>query len=80
MDTSLSPMLWHTHDQPSNCKQAQRIILKSYISFIEFKDFHFMAQRANSEGWDCNESKTGHDAMIIVSNELVQLLQILTKK
>jgi hypothetical protein len=40
-----------------------------------------MAQRAKSEEtWDCYELKTGHDAMIIVPNDLIRLLlQILFK-
>ena len=47
----------------------------------DFKNFHFMAQRAKSEEtWDYYELKTGHDVMIIVPNDLVRLLlQILFK-
>ena len=37
----------------------------------DFKNFHFMAQRAKSEEtWDYYELKTGHDVMIIVPNDL----------
>jgi hypothetical protein len=78
METRLSSMPWHTHDQPLRIIsiQAQRIP-KTYISCTEFKDFHFMAQRAKSQGWDYHELKTGHDAMITVPNEVAQLLPMI---
>jgi pimeloyl-ACP methyl ester carboxylesterase len=80
METRLSSMPWHTHDQPLRIIniQAQRIP-KTYISCTEFKDFHFMAQRAKSQGWDYHELKTGHDAMITVPNEVAQLLHTMIK-
>jgi hypothetical protein len=37
-----------------------------------------MAERAKLQaGWDYHELKAGHDAMITVPNELVQVLEIL---
>jgi hypothetical protein len=61
-------MPWHTYDQPIRINNLEaRKILKSYISCTEFKDFHFMPQKAKLQlGWDYYELKTGHDAMITV--------------
>jgi hypothetical protein len=37
-----------------------------------------MAQKSKLQlGWDYHELKSGHDAMIIVPNELVQVLETL---
>jgi pimeloyl-ACP methyl ester carboxylesterase len=79
MNRHLSPMPWHTHDQPIRINNPEaRKIPKSYISCTEYKDFHFMAQRAKLQlGWDYHELKTGHDAMIIAPNEFVQVLETL---
>jgi pimeloyl-ACP methyl ester carboxylesterase len=79
MNTRLSPMPWHTHDQPiriTNLK-AKRLP-KSYISCTEFGDSQFKAQKSQAE-WDYHELRTGHDAMITVPNKLAQLLQTLVK-
>jgi pimeloyl-ACP methyl ester carboxylesterase len=49
MNTRLSPMPWHTHDQPIRITNSEaKKLPKSYISCTEFKDFHFMAQKAKS--------------------------------
>jgi pimeloyl-ACP methyl ester carboxylesterase len=79
MNRHLSPMPWHTHDQPIRINNPEaRKIPKSYISCTEYKDFHFMAQRAKLQlDWDYHELKTGHDAMIIAPNEFVQVLETL---
>ena len=80
MNTRLSPMPWHTHDQPiriSNLKA--RRLPKSYISCTEFGDSQFKAQKSPAADWDYHELKTGHDAMITIPNELAQLLQTLVK-
>jgi pimeloyl-ACP methyl ester carboxylesterase len=82
----LSPMPWHTHDQPIRINNPEaKKITKSYISCTEYKvsfylsQFHFMAQKAKLRlGWDYHELKSGHEAMIIVPNELVQILETLT--
>ena len=82
MNARLCPMPWHTHDQPLRIVNIKaNKIPKTYISCTDFKDFHFMAQRAKThEDTDYYELKTGHDAMITVPNELVRLLlQILSK-
>jgi pimeloyl-ACP methyl ester carboxylesterase len=81
MNSRLCPMPWHTHDQSLRIVnlQAQKI-LKSYISCTEFKNFHFMAQRARSQsGWDYHELKRGHDAMITLPDEVVQILELISK-
>ncbi len=72
-------MPWHTHDQPIRINNLEaKKIPTSYISYTEYKDFHFMAQKAKLQlGWDYHELKSGHDAMIIVPNELVQILETL---
>lgn len=79
----LSPMPWHTHDQPIRINNPEaKKIPKSYISCTEsnYKGLHFMAQKAKQLGWDYHELKSGHNAMIIVPNELVQLLESLENK
>ena len=79
MNRHLSPMPWHTHDQPIaiNNPKAKKIPT-SYVSCTEYKDFHFMAQKAKLQlVRDYHELKSGHDAMIIVPNELVQILEAL---
>jgi pimeloyl-ACP methyl ester carboxylesterase len=79
MKTRLSPMPWHTHDQPIRLSNPEaRSVPKSYISCTEYNNFHFMAQRAKSAGWDYHELKTGHDAMITVPDRLVQTLEKLS--
>jgi len=76
MKTRLSPMPWHTHDQPVRLTNSEAMnIPKSYISCTEYNNFHFMAQKAKSAGWDYHELKTGHDAMITVPVKLVQKLE-----
>jgi len=82
MKPRLSPMPWHTHDQAVRITNSEVMnnIPKSYISCTEYEDFHFMAQRARSAGWDYHELKTGHDAMITVPDKLVQILEKLSTK
>ena len=78
MKTRLSPMPWHTHDQPIKITNPEASRLpKSYISCTEYSEFHFMAQKARAKGWDYHELKTGHDATINVPHELVQILEAL---
>jgi len=79
MKTRLSPMPWHTHDQPVRLTNPEAMnVPRSYISCTEYNNFHFMAQRAKSAGWDYHELRTGHDAMITVPDELVQKLKKLS--
>lgn len=79
----LSPMPWHTHDQPLRINNPEaKKIPKSYISCTEYsteyKGLHFMAQKAKLQlGWDYHELKSGHLANVIVPNELVQILETL---
>ena len=45
MKSRLSPMPWHTHDQPIRLTNPETInIPRSYTSCIEYDNFHFMAQ------------------------------------
>ena len=76
MKTRLSPMPWHTHDQPVRLTNSEAMnIPKSYISCTEYNNFHFMTQRAKSAGWEYHELETGHDAMITVPVKLVHKLE-----
>jgi pimeloyl-ACP methyl ester carboxylesterase len=79
MNRHLCPMPLHTHDQPIEINDPEaKKISKSYVSCIEYMNFHFMAQKARLQlGWDYHELKSGHDAMITVPNELVQVLETL---
>jgi pimeloyl-ACP methyl ester carboxylesterase len=46
MNSRLSPMPWHTHDQPIRINNPEaKKIRRSYICCTEFKDFHFIAQK-----------------------------------
>ena len=75
MNTRLCPMPWHTHDQPLRITNPQaKKLPKSYISCTEFGYSQFKAQNSTKD-WNYHELKTGHDAMITVPNELVQMLQ-----
>ena len=78
MKTRLSPMPWHTHDQPIRITNPKsKRLPKSYISCTEFGESQFKAQKSQ-EDWDYHELKTGHDAMITVPDKLAaQLLQTL---
>jgi pimeloyl-ACP methyl ester carboxylesterase len=64
MITRLSPMPWHTHDQPIRITNAKaKRLPKSYISCTEFGDSQFKAQKS-PEDWDYHKLMKGHDAMI----------------
>ena len=79
MKTRLSPMPWHTHDQPVRLTNSEAMkIPKSYISSTEYNNFHFMAQRAKSAGWDYHELRTGHYAMVTVPDKLAEILDKLS--
>jgi pimeloyl-ACP methyl ester carboxylesterase len=74
MKPRLSPMPWHTHDQPSRITNLEaKKIFKSYITCTEFGDF--MINKAKSEHIDYHELRMGHDVMITAPNELAVLLQ-----
>jgi pimeloyl-ACP methyl ester carboxylesterase len=76
MRTRLSPMPWHTHDQPIRITNSEANRLpKSYISCTEFGESQFKAQ--SLRGWDYHELMRGHDAMITAPKELVQMLEAL---
>ena len=79
MRARLSPMPWHTHDQPIRITNPEAIRLpKSYISCTEFGESQFKALRSQA-GWDYYELMKGHDAMITVPTELAQVLKALDK-
>ena len=74
MKPRLSPMPWHTHDQPSRITNLEaKKIPKSYITCTAFGDF--MINKAKSQHIAYHELRKGHDAMITAPNELAVLLQ-----
>jgi pimeloyl-ACP methyl ester carboxylesterase len=77
MSSRLSPMPWHTHDQPIRITNMNfQTLPKSFISFSEFGHSQFKTQKSDV-GWDYHELMSGHDAMITAPNELVKLLESL---
>ncbi|MDX1372276.1 MAG: alpha/beta hydrolase [Nitrososphaeraceae archaeon] len=81
MKERLTPMPWHTHDQPIQIKNPEaRMISKSYISCTKYKESQFIAKKVkSSKEWDYHELDTGHDAMVIIPKELASLLNDLVK-
>ena len=77
MSPRLSPMPWHTHDQPIriNNMNAPRLP-KSFITFSEFGHSQFKSLKSDAS-WDYYELMRGHDTMITAPNELVELLESL---
>ena len=77
MSPRLSPMPWHTHDQPIRITNTDaQSPPKSFITFSEFGRSQFKSQKSDA-GWDYHELMRGHDAMITAPNELVKLLELL---
>jgi hypothetical protein len=77
MSTRLSPMPWHTHDQPIRITNAQaKSLPKPFVCFSEFGYSQFKSQKSQA-GWDYHELMRGHDAMITAPKELVELLESL---
>ena len=77
MRTRLSPMPWHTHDQPIRITNPEaKKLPKSYISCTEFGDSQFKAQKSPA-GWDYHELMKGHDSMITAPKELAQMFEAL---
>lgn len=67
MNPRLSPMPWHTHDQPLRITNAKaKRLLKSYISCTEFGNVQFKTQTSPAD-WDYHELMKGHDVMITAS-------------
>jgi pimeloyl-ACP methyl ester carboxylesterase len=80
MNPRLSPMPWHTHDQPLRITNPKaRKIPKSYICCTEFGNAQFKAQESPAD-WNYHELMKGHDVMITAPKELVQLLETLENK
>lgn len=80
MNPRLSPMPWHTHDQPLRITNPKaRKIPKGYICCTEFGNIQFKAQKSPAD-WDYHELMKGHDVMITSPKELVQLLETLEPK
>jgi pimeloyl-ACP methyl ester carboxylesterase len=74
MSTRLSPMPWHTHDQPIRITNVSaKSLPRGFVSFSEFGRSQFKSQKS-VVGWNYNELMRGHDAMITAPNELVELL------
>lgn len=79
MSTRLSPMPWHTHDQPIRITNARaKTLPKSFVCFSEFGYSLFNSQKSKT-GWDYHELMRGHDAMITVPKELLELLESIGK-
>jgi hypothetical protein len=79
MSTRLSPMPWHTHDQPIRIiNPLAKRLTKSYICCSGFGDSQFKAQKSPAN-WDYHELMKGHDVMITAPEELTQLLNALAK-
>jgi pimeloyl-ACP methyl ester carboxylesterase len=79
MSTRLSPMPWHTHDQPIRIiNPLAKGLPKSYICCSGFGDSQFKAQKSPAN-WDYHELMKGHDVMITAPEELTQLLDALAK-
>ncbi|MGC2573973.1 MAG: alpha/beta hydrolase [Candidatus Nitrosopolaris sp.] len=80
MNPRLSPMPWHTHDQPLRITNPKsRKIPKSYICCTEFGSAQFKVLESPAD-WDYHELMKGHDVMIATPKELVQLLETLEDK
>ena len=80
MNPRLSPMPWHTHDQPLRITNPKaRKIPKSYICCTEFGDAQFKALELRAD-WEYHELMKGHDVMITATKELVRLLETLENK
>jgi pimeloyl-ACP methyl ester carboxylesterase len=70
----LTPMPLLTHQQRIRLTSVQaRKLPRTYILCTQF-GFHATAREAQSLGWDYFQLDTGHDAMIIVPDELAQTL------
>ena len=54
-------------------------IPRCYISCTGYDNFHFMARRAKSAGWEYYELRTGNDAMITAPDKVVQRLEKLKR-
>lgn len=49
MKERLTPMPWHTHDQPIQIKNPEaRMISKSYISCTKYKESQFIPKKVKS--------------------------------
>lgn len=80
MSTRLTPMPWHTHDQPIRITNLlAKALPRNYISFSEFGISQFKFQESKA-GWDYHELMRGHDAMITSPIELGELLESLNKR
>ena len=80
MNPRLSPMPWHTHDQPLRITNPKaKILPKSYICCTEFGNAQFKALESPAD-WDYHELMKGHDVMITAPKELVRLLEPLELK
>lgn len=77
MSTRLSPMPWHTLDQPIRITNPlSKRLRKSFICLSEFGHSQFKSQK-DPASWDYHELMRGHDAMITAPKELVELLESL---
>jgi hypothetical protein len=75
MNSRLSPIPWHTHNQPVRITNPEAMLPKTYICCSEGGRSQFKAQKAELQlGWEYYELMKGHDAMIPAPEELGQML------
>ena len=76
MNSRLSPMSWHTHNQPVRITNPDsKVLPKSYICCSEFGRSQFKAQNTELQlGREYYELMKGHDAMVTAPEELGQIL------
>jgi len=79
MSTKLTPMPWHTHDQPIRIINPEaKKLPKCFICCSEFGTSRFKDQDQTAD-WEYYELMRGHDVMITAPNELTQMLKALDK-
>jgi hypothetical protein len=75
MNSRLSPMSWHTHNQPVRITNPDaKVLPKSYICCSGFGRSQFKAQNAELQSREYYELMKGHDAMVTAPEELGQIL------
>ncbi len=74
MNARLDPVPLTTFETPVHLvNPAAKQLPRSYIWCSEF-GFEDQMHKAQAAGWDCHELKTGHDAMMIVPDDLARVL------
>jgi pimeloyl-ACP methyl ester carboxylesterase len=77
MKACLCPMPFLTHQQPIRLLNADaKNLPRSHIRCTHWALTEALAQHAKAMGWDYHEVPCGHDAMIIMPQELAQVLMV----